>query len=118
MFAHNELDAAVHARNRFLATVSHELRTPLTHLIGLSAEVLEGDLDCNMPILDGFPATRAIRLHEGATRHTPIVALTAAVAESERNDCLGAGMDGYLAKPANREQIESMLRTWVRGAFA
>ena len=71
-------------------------------------------MDCQMPEMDGFEATRAIRLAEqaaGTGRHLPIVALTANAVKGDRDRCLAAGMDTYLTKPVNRGQLEECIRT-------
>ena len=63
-------------------------------------------MDIQMPLMDGLEATRLIREQEKETgRHTPIVALTANVMEGDREICLNAGMDGYLAKPVTAPQL-------------
>ena len=56
-------------------------------------------MDCQMPHIDGFEATRRIRKFEGDTRHTPIVAVTAHVQKEDRDRCIEAGMDNYITKP-------------------
>ena len=74
-------------------------------------------MDCQMPEMDGFDATRAIRLDEARqpmkTGRIPIVALTANALNGDRENCLAAGMDDYLAKPFNREQLGAILSHWT-----
>ena len=71
-------------------------------------------MDCQMPEMDGFEATRFIRKEEGSKGgHTVIVALTADAMTGDREKCLQAGMDDYLNKPLKAEQITSILKKWV-----
>jgi len=72
-------------------------------------------MDCQMPEMDGFAATRALRQREReqALRRIPIVALTANALEGDREQCLAAGMDDYLTKPFKREQLEAILGRWI-----
>jgi signal transduction histidine kinase/DNA-binding response OmpR family regulator/HPt (histidine-containing phosphotransfer) domain-containing protein len=71
-------------------------------------------VDCQMPELDGFGATAEIRRLEAAGGgHVPIVALTANALEGDREICVAAGMDDYLAKPFSREQLTSVLSRWL-----
>jgi signal transduction histidine kinase/CheY-like chemotaxis protein/HPt (histidine-containing phosphotransfer) domain-containing protein len=76
-------------------------------------------MDCQMPVMDGFEATRRIRLWEseqGRVRlptHLPIVALTAGAFEEDRQRCLAAGMDDFLAKPIVIETVLATLRHWL-----
>jgi CheY-like chemotaxis protein/nitrogen-specific signal transduction histidine kinase len=70
-------------------------------------------MDCNMPILNGYDTTRAIRAREGAGVHVPIVALTASVLPEERQKCLDVGMDDYVAKPFSRRDLEHVLERWL-----
>jgi len=67
-------------------------------------------MDCQMPLLDGFEATRRIRAAERISGgHVPVVAMTANAAEGDRERCLEAGMDDYLAKPIVREALAALL---------
>ena len=71
-------------------------------------------MDCQMPIMDGFDATKQIRSHEKQLgRHTPIIALTANACKVDRERCLEAGMDDFLAKPYTREELQSILQRWL-----
>jgi CheY-like chemotaxis protein len=84
-------------------------------------------MDCQMPVLDGWAATREWRQHEkqrgrvrggegrvGAPqKRMPIVALTASAAAGERERCLDAGMDDYLSKPFSREDLLKAIRPWL-----
>jgi len=71
-------------------------------------------MDCQMPILDGFAATSALRQSEaGSGRHLPVVALTANAMKGDRERCVAAGMDGYLAKPYSGEELFAVLARWL-----
>jgi two-component system, sensor histidine kinase and response regulator len=70
-------------------------------------------MDCQMPELNGYEATAAIRAQEGAERHTPIIALTAGARREDRERCLAEGMDGYLAKPINKDALLALVARWV-----
>ncbi|MEO7244314.1 MAG: ATP-binding protein, partial [Rubrivivax sp.] len=72
-------------------------------------------MDCHMPVMDGYAATRAIREIErqlGSPR-VPIVALTADTLASDRERCMVAGMDDFLSKPVSRSQLASTIRRWT-----
>jgi signal transduction histidine kinase/CheY-like chemotaxis protein/HPt (histidine-containing phosphotransfer) domain-containing protein len=76
-------------------------------------------MDCHMPLMDGFMATRAIRQREAARgngRALPIIALTANVQRDVIDQCRAAGMNGYLSKPFTSEQLVAVLRDWVRAS--
>jgi len=63
-------------------------------------------MDMYMPEMGGLEATQRIRKREaGSARHLPIIAMTANAMDSDRDACLAAGMDGFISKPINREQL-------------
>jgi signal transduction histidine kinase/ActR/RegA family two-component response regulator len=73
-------------------------------------------MDVQMPVMDGLQASRLIRAREGSVARTPIVALTAGALEGDRDRCLAAGMDDYMAKPISQEGVRSMVVRWTAGA--
>jgi signal transduction histidine kinase/CheY-like chemotaxis protein/PAS domain-containing protein len=69
-------------------------------------------MDCQMPVLDGYGATQAIRRSRGVCQHTIIIALTANAMKEDREQCLIAGMDDYLSKPVLKEALAAKLSCW------
>jgi CheY-like chemotaxis protein len=72
-------------------------------------------MDCHMPEMDGFEATRKIRALEKQAnlQRVPIVALTANAMQQDREECLNAGMDDHLSKPYSRLQMRETLARWL-----
>jgi signal transduction histidine kinase/DNA-binding response OmpR family regulator/HPt (histidine-containing phosphotransfer) domain-containing protein len=71
-------------------------------------------MDCQMPLLDGYAATREIRRRERKDGgHVPIVAMTANAMEGDRDRCLAVGMDDYLPKPITSEALDDVLGRWL-----
>jgi PAS domain S-box-containing protein len=76
-------------------------------------------MDCQMPDMDGFEATAAVRTREAQTGgHVPIVAVTAHAMQGVRERCLAVGMDDYISKPVSAEDLQRMLQKWAPIATA
>jgi len=75
-------------------------------------------MDCQMPVMDGFDATRTIRAMGGSLEQLPIIAMTASATAEERERCRQAGMDDFLPKPVDAELLASMLERWLPSAPA
>jgi len=70
-------------------------------------------MDCHMPNMDGYDATRAIRELPGSMGMLPIVALTAASSQEDIDNCIDSGMNAHLAKPARKKALQEAIGQWV-----
>lgn len=114
--------------NQKIAQLNLEKMGYRTDIVGDGKEALESIktknyslifMDCQMPVMDGFEATKKIRLFEAKNssdnrkRRIPIIALTANAMKGDDEKCIQVGMDDYLAKPVSREAICHSLEKWL-----
>lgn len=76
-------------------------------------------MDCQMPLMDGYEATRRIRNTDSAVQNhrIPVIAMTANAMQGDREQCMVAGMDDYIAKPVTPDQLHGALTKWLPGHF-
>ncbi|WP_213478712.1 ATP-binding protein [Marinobacter lipolyticus] len=72
-------------------------------------------MDCQMPVMDGYEATRRIRENPD-WQALPVVAVTANVMQGDREDCLASGMNDYITKPYNRDELKAVIARWAPGS--
>ena len=90
--------------------VAEDGQQALQQLAASRAEISLILMDCRMPVMDGLEATKAIRAQGDSI---PIVALTANTSEEDREDCYASGMDDFLAKPVDKEQLDKVLKRFI-----
>ncbi|MEK7844739.1 MAG: response regulator, partial [Pseudomonadota bacterium] len=95
----------------YAADIANDGREALKRLQNGDYALLLTDL--HMPEMDGFELTKDIRLKESGQKHIPIIALTANALKGEREHCLSAGMDDYLSKPVQLEDLRSVLEKYL-----
>ncbi len=110
--------------------VNQKIAAVILHKMGIDVDVAENGqealsklakaqydvilMDCQMPVMDGYEATRAIREREkNDNQRTPIIALTANAMEGDRHKCLNSGMDDFISKPFQRADLEEVIRRWL-----
>ena len=73
-------------------------------------------MDCQMPVMNGYDATVEIRRREGTAPRVPIIAMTADVIDDSKERALQAGMNDFVAKPVDMQDLSRALRTWLKKA--
>ena len=104
------LEAMLHKRGFAVETAANGREALSLLTMGTYALIF---MDCQMPELDGYAATAAIRARETGTNRLPIVAMTAHAMKGDRERCLAAGMDDYLSKPLRQDELDAALERWL-----
>jgi signal transduction histidine kinase/ActR/RegA family two-component response regulator len=109
--------------NRLVAVRVLERRGYHVHVVNDGREALQALatqrydavlMDCQMPDIDGYEATRELRRRErGTSQHTPVIAMTAHAMTGDRERCLAAGMDDYVTKPVRSQILTEVLQRWI-----
>src|SRR5690606_30500981 len=102
---------------RMLTSLGYDVDIAVNGKEGIDA-VVAGNyhvvlMDCEMPEMNGYDATRALRQLTSDKRDIPVIAMTAHALPGERNRCFEAGMDDYVSKPVRREALADALQRWV-----
>jgi CheY-like chemotaxis protein len=102
---------------RMLTSLGYDVDIAVNGKEGLDA-ILSGEyrvvlMDCEMPEMSGYDATRELRRLATDKRDIPVIAMTAHALPGERNKCFEAGMDDYVSKPVRREALADVLQRWV-----
>ena len=112
-------DSAVNQRvaTRMLENMGHRVDVASNGREAVAAVQHEGYaavlMDCQMPEMDGFEATMAIRRMEGSGKRIPIIAMTAGAMKGDEEKCIASGMDAYISKPVDPDRLVAVLRRWV-----
>ncbi len=98
-----------------------------THIVSNGLEALEVIkhrefslilMDCQMPVMDGYEATTKIRDFEKGKKRIPVIAMTANAMQGEREKCIEAGMDDYIAKPVKVENLSQVINHWISNSIS
>jgi CheY-like chemotaxis protein/signal transduction histidine kinase/CHASE2 domain-containing sensor protein len=96
----------------YIAEVANNGREVLEKLDGDRYDIIL--MDCQMPILDGYETTQAIRKREGETKNTIVIALTASTMQADLDKCMAVGMNDFISKPVRKEELLQKLEYWLR----
>ncbi|MDM8554348.1 response regulator, partial [Desulfococcaceae bacterium HSG7] len=110
---HTNQDVAVGILNKlgYKANVVSNGREAITTLMEIPYSLIF--MDCQMPEMDGYAATREIRNMDSETRNIPIIAMTAHAMKGDRQKCIAAGMNDYIAKPISPGAVAEVLELWL-----